>query len=99
MADNEEYDESTAFRDAQTAHEVRFLMRGLHQLAVDPHAEVPAHFHATVLAKARELPLPRKQLWEQLGERLTVWAPVFAVGLMLSLGIHVWQGLRALGTH
>jgi hypothetical protein len=73
-------------------------MRGLHQLAIDPHAEVPANFHATVMAKARELPLPRKRLRELLGERLTVWAPVFAVGLVLSLSVHVWQGIRALGT-
>jgi hypothetical protein len=98
MANNEEYNESTAFRDAQTAQEVRFLMRGLHQLAIDPHAEVPANFHATVMAKARELPLPRKRLWEQLREQFAVWAPVFAVGLVLSLSVHVWQGIRALET-
>ena len=98
MADHEAYDESTAFRDAQTTREVRFLMRGLHQLAIDPHVEVPAHFHATVMAKAQELPLPHKPLCAQLGERLTVWAPVLAVSLVLSLGVHVWQGIRALGT-
>jgi len=97
--DEEEYDESTAFRDGQTAHEVQFLMRGLRQLAPDPHAEVPADFHAAVMAKARALPLPRKPLWAQTREWLTVWAPVFAVGLVLSLGIHIWQGIRALVLH
>jgi hypothetical protein len=99
MSENEEYDESTAFRDAQTAHEVQFLMRGLRQLAPDPHAEVPADFHAAVMARARALPLPRKPLWAQTRAWLTVWAPAFAVGLVLSLGVHVWQGVRALGPH
>lgn len=98
MSDNEEYDESTAFRDAQKANEAQFLIRGLHQLAIDPHAEVPTNFHAAVMARARELPLPRKRLWEQLEARFTVWAPVFAVGLVLSLSVHVWQGIRAIGS-
>jgi hypothetical protein len=99
MSNNEAYDESTAFRDGQTAHEVQFLMRGLRQLTPDPHAEVPADFHATVMARARALPLPRKPLWAQTRAWLTVWAPVLAVGLVLSLGVHVWQGIRALGPH
>jgi hypothetical protein len=99
MSNHEAYNESTAFRDAQTAHEVQFLMRGLRQLAPDPQAEVPADFHATVMAKARALPLPRTPLWAQTRAWLTVWAPVFAVGLVLSLGVHVWQGVRALGPH
>src|SRR5262249_3397191 len=97
MADNTEYDDSAAFRDAQIAHEVRFLIRGLYQLAPDPHAKVPADFHATVMARARALPLPRPRLWDQTRERLTVWAPALAVALVLSLGVHVWQGLRGLG--
>src|SRR5262245_49451673 len=97
MADNTAYDDSAAFRDAQTAHEVRFLIRGLHQLAPDPHAEVPADFHATVMARARALPLPRPRLWDQTRERLAVWAPALAAALVLSLGVHVWQGLRGLG--
>src|SRR5262245_1400889 len=97
MADNTAYDDSAAFRDAQTAHEVRFLIRGLHQLAPDPHAKVPADFHATVMARARVLPLPRPRLWDQTRERLTVWTPALAVALVLSLGVHVWQGLRRLG--
>jgi len=97
MVDNTEYDDSAAFRDAQTAHEVRFLIRGLRQLAPDPHAEVPADFHATVMTRARVLPLPRPRLWDQTRERLTVWAPALAVALVLSLGVHVWQGLRGLG--
>jgi hypothetical protein len=85
--------------DAHPAHEVRFLVRGLRQLAIDPHAEVPAEFHGTVMAKAQALPLPRKRRQEQVWERLTAWTPVFAVGLLLSLGVHVWQGIRALGPH
>jgi hypothetical protein len=97
MSENEAYDDSTAFRDAQTAHEVQFLMRGLRQLAPDPHAEVPADFHAAVMARTRALPLPHKPLWAQTRAWLTVWAPAFAVGLVLSLGVHVWQGVRALG--
>jgi hypothetical protein len=96
MSASDEYNESSTSRDAQTAKEVRFLMRGLHQLGIDPHAEVPANFHATVMSRARALPPPRKRLWGPLGERLTGWTPVFAVGLLLSLGVHVWQGLRAL---
>jgi hypothetical protein len=97
MSHNDAYDESTSFRNAPTAQEVRFLMQGLHQLAIDPHAEVPAHFHAAVMAKAQQLPLPRKRLWPQVGRRLTVWVPVLAVGLLLSLGVHIWQGLRTVG--
>jgi hypothetical protein len=99
MSENEAYDNSAAYRDAQTAHEVQFLMRGLRQLAIDPQAEVPADFHATVMAKARALPLPRTPLWAQTRAWLTVWAPVLAVGLVLSLGVHVWQGIRALGPY
>jgi hypothetical protein len=91
-------DDSIPFRDAHMAQEARFLMRGLRQLAIDPQAEVPADFHATVMAKARALPLPRKRLRERLREWLTVWAPVFAVGLLVSLGVHVWQGLRPEGS-
>ena len=97
MSHDDAYDDSLPIRDAHTANEVRFLARGLHQLAIDPQAEVPADFHATVMAKARALPLPRPRWRERIGARLTVWAPVFAVGLVLSLGVHVWQGLRTLG--
>jgi hypothetical protein len=96
MPQNDAYDESPSPRDAPTAQEVRLLRQGLHQLAIDPHAEVPAHFHATVMAKARQLPLPRKHLWYQVGERLTVWVPVLAVSLLLSLGVHIWQGVRTI---
>lgn len=98
MARGNPDDDSIPFRDAHTAQEARFLMRGLRQLAIDPQAEVPADFHATVMAKARALPLPRKRLRERLREWLTVWAPVFAVGLLVSLGVHVWQGLRPEGS-
>ena len=97
MSHDDAYDDSLPIRDAHTANEVRFLARGLHQLSIDPQAEVPADFHATVMAKAQALPLPRPRWRERIGARLTVWAPVFAVGLVLSLGVHVWQGLRTLG--
>ena len=99
MADHEAYDDGTAFPNAQTADEIRFLVRGLQQLAIDPQAEVPADFHARVLAQARTLPQPRPRLWDRIGLRLTPWVPVLAVGLVLSLGVHVWQGLRAGGAH
>jgi hypothetical protein len=89
-------DNSPSSHDAHTADEVQFLVRGLQQLAMDPHAEVPAGFHAAVMAKAQALPLPRTPLRTRVRERLTVWAPVLAVGLLLSLGVHVWQGIRAL---
>lgn len=97
MSPKDAHDESTSFSDEATARAVRFLMRGLRQMAIDPRAEVPAHFHAVVMAKAQQLPLPRKRLWDQVGDRFTVWAPVLAVGLLLSLGVHIWQGLRAIG--
>jgi hypothetical protein len=94
MVHRNDYDESTPIRDARTAQDVRFLMRGLRQMAVDPQAEVPADFHAAVMSRVRAQPLPRKRLQDWVGERLTVWAPVFAIGLLLSLGVHVWQGIR-----
>jgi hypothetical protein len=97
MSRDDAYDDSLPIHDAHTADEVQFLVRGLHQLSVDPQAEVPADFHATVMAKAQALPLPRPRWWPRMAARLTVWAPAFAVGLVLSLGIHVWQGIRTSG--
>ena len=94
MVHHNDYDESMPIRDARMAQDVRFLRRGLRQLAVDPQAEVPADFHAAVMSRVRAQPLPRKRLQDWVGERLTVWAPVFAIGLLLSLGVHVWQGMR-----
>lgn len=99
MSPSADDDDRLPIRDEPTAREARFLLRGLRQLAMDPHAEVPADFHATVMAKARALPLPRQRLRERLRERLTVWAPVCAVALLLSLGVQVWQGIRALSPH
>ncbi|HEY7490812.1 MAG TPA: hypothetical protein VIH59_06855, partial [Candidatus Tectomicrobia bacterium] len=99
MSHDDAYDDSLPIRDAHMAREARFLARGLHQLKIDPQAEVPADFHATVMARARALPQPRPRWQERIGARLTVWAPVFAVGLVLSLGVHVWQGLRTPGPH
>jgi len=52
MSHDGAYDDSLPIHDVHTANEVRFLARGLHQLSIDPQAEVPADFHATVMAKA-----------------------------------------------
>lgn len=93
-ADNE----ATPFPEAHADPALRFLMRGLHQLAVDPHAAVPEDFHAAVLTRARQLPVPHPRLRAWLRARLTIWAPVLAVGLLVSLGGHVWQGFRALSS-
>src|SRR5262245_3170505 len=96
MSHNDASDDSLPIRDAHTANEGRCLARGLQQLSIYPQAEVPADFHATVMAKAQALPVPRPRWRERLGTRLTVWAPALAVALVLSLGVHMWQGLRTL---
>ena len=92
MSPSDAYDESPPIQDDR-------IVRGLRQLAIDPHAEVPAEFHAAVMARAQILPPPRKWPWERVQERLTVWAPAFALGLVLSLGVHVWQSLQAIRPH
>ena len=69
MSHDDAYNDIVPIRDAHTANEVRFLARGLQQLSIDPQAEVPADFHATVMAKARALPLPRPRWRERLHDR------------------------------
>jgi len=98
MVHHDASNDTPPFRDTQTVDEVRFLIQGLRQLAIDPHAEVPAHFRVAILDKARQLPPPRPRPWDWLGTRLTVWTPVFAVGLLLSLGVHLWQGLQPISS-
>ncbi len=98
MPHQEDPDERLFMSNGPADHEVRFLIRGLQQLAIDPAAETPPDFHATVMSHAQALPPPRPKLGDRLAVSLTVWAPVLAVGLLLSLGVHVWQGFRALGS-
>lgn len=85
--------ESNKHHDFPADRETQVLLRGLQQLGIEPQAEVPEAFHATVLAHARALPRPRRRT--RLRTWRPVWAPVFVVVALVSLGVHVWQGLRA----
>jgi hypothetical protein len=68
MAHDNADDNRIPLSDEPLASEIRFLIRGLRQLAIDPQAEVPADFHAAVMAKARALSLPRKWQRERVRE-------------------------------
>lgn len=99
MPPADDYDESVPIQDTQAAQEIHVLMRGLQQLALDAEEEIPADFHATVMANVRALPQPRQRggwFARLFPVRSPVWVPALATVCVLSLGLNVWQGIEIL---
>lgn len=89
-----EDDAARPHSNAASQRDAHLLIHGLRQLAVDTDTEMSPDLHARLMARVQALPPLRQPFWRRWQSWGTQWAPVLAVGLLLSLGGNLWWGIQ-----